>query len=224
MKPLPWSFTHWDEFNACPRLFAAKRVKKTVKEPPTEAIKHGIETHTAFELRMRDKKPLPTDMKDHEPFMETLEGLHGRGFTEYEACLNMSFQPCGFWDKDVWLRQKIDYKHLMPRMAYVCDYKTGNPSYPKPEQLMLNALHIFIEHPQVEAVKAEFYWTKTHQTGGTIMLLRSQKEELWGKFTPTLRQMREAYAEDIWQPRPNFRCYGFCPLTDCEYWKPKRNK
>ena len=61
-------------------------------------------------------------------------------------------------------------------------------------------------------------------TGGTMMLMRDQSKELWGKFTPTLRQMLEAYETDVWQPRQNFRCYGFCPLTDCEFWKPKRVK
>jgi hypothetical protein len=225
MKPRPWSFTHYDEFVACPRLFNAKRIAKTVVEPPSPQIAYGIMVHDAFEKRQTgNKQPLPKDLEDHEPFMQQLDDMHGQGFAEYPACLSIELKPCGFWDKNVWLRQKIDFKKLMPQMVYIVDYKTGNPNYPKPEQLQLNALQTFLAHPEVKAVRAEFYWTQTHTTSKPLMIMRDHQVDLWRKFMPAINQLREAYELDIWQPRQNFRCYGFCPLTDCEFWKPKRVK
>jgi len=225
MKPKPWSFTHWDEFVACPRLFHEKRIAKTISEPPSPQMAYGIRVHDAFEKRQKgNKEPLPIDLADHEPFMQQLDNLHGTGFAELEACMTISLKPCGFWDKDVWLRQKIDYLKLMPKMAYIVDYKTGNPNYPKFEQLQLNALQTFIAHPQVQAIKAEFYWTQTHETSKSLLIQRDEQGTLWHKFIPALNQMRAAYETETWQPRQNFRCNGFCPLTDCEFWKPKRVK
>lgn len=224
MKPLPWSFTHYEEFDGCPKLFHAKRVAKTVKEPPSPQQAYGIRVHDSFEKRQKHGAKLPPDLEEHEPFMQQLEDMHGAGHAELEACLSLDMKPCGFFDKNVWYRAKIDYIKIMPKMAYVCDYKTGNPQYPKPEQLELNALQTFIANPTVQAVRGEFYWTKTKSTGKTYMIMRDDQPRLWAKFMPTLKQMREAYETETFPPRQNFRCYGFCPLTDCEYWKPKRQR
>jgi hypothetical protein len=222
-KALPWSFTHWEEFTACPRLFHAKRVAKTVVEPMGAAAAYGVELHSHFEKRQKNGCPLPADIIDqHEPFMTVLEGMAGEAQCEYEACLSYKMEPCKFFSKDVWYRAKVDYMKVLDRMAYVCDYKTGNPNYPKPEQLEQNALALFIHYPKVEVVKAEFYWTKLRETKHTLMIFRDKAGELWNKFLPSLGQLREAYETDVWQPRQNFRCNGFCPLTDCEFWKEKR--
>lgn len=216
MKPLPFSWSHFDEFTTCPRQFYGKRVLKKFTEPPSEHQKWGIFVHEAFEKRQSgNKAPLPEELKDHEPFMQTLDDLHGVGYPEQKIGISKKLQPCGFFDKDVWYRGAIDYKKVMPRMAYICDYKTGKVK-PKWGQLKLNALHTFMAHPEVEAVKAEFYWTQTKEVSSQLFL-RANIPVFWSEFTPALKQMLEAYHTDTWPAKQNGLCRQWCPDTECPF-------
>jgi hypothetical protein len=53
---------------------------------------------------------------------------------------------------------------------------------------------------------------------------RDQIGAVWGEFLPNLKQYAQAFKEDIWQPRQSGLCGGYCPVTDCEFWRPKRRK
>jgi hypothetical protein len=39
---------------------------------------------------------------------------------------------------------------------------------------------------------------------------------------PDLKQYATAFKTDVWQPRQSGLCNGWCPVTECEFWKPKR--
>jgi hypothetical protein len=47
-------------------------------------------------------------------------------------------------------------------------------------------------------------------------------DALWSKFVPDLRQYMEAFKTETWQARPSGLCNGWCPVTECEHWKPKK--
>ena len=64
--PNAWTFSGLEKFETCPRQFYHTRVKRDIKEPPTEAIKWGEAVHTAMEERVRDGKELPTGMEQWE--------------------------------------------------------------------------------------------------------------------------------------------------------------
>ena len=44
-----------------------------------------------------------------------------------------------------------------------------------------------------------------------------QQTEAWGKWIPETNQLESAMITDVWNPRPNFTCRGWCPVTDCEH-------
>lgn len=221
-KPLPWSHTALDDFVNCPRAYHAKRVAKTVKEEPSEAMLWGNEVHKHFEDRQQYGKPLPDELAIHEGYMSKLEQLPGEGFTERKIAMNRKGQPCGFFDKDVWFRGVIDYTKVKTDAALVVDYKTGK-QHSKFGQLKLFALHTFAEYPSIVRVEVKFYWTQTQATTGEVYT-RDMIPQLWSEFTPNLRQYAQAFKEDVWQPRQSGLCNGWCPVTDCEFWKPKRKR
>lgn len=222
MKPMAWSYSSLDDFKNCPRAFHAKRVAKTVQEQPSDAMIWGNKVHKCFELRLKDNEPLPEYLEEHEPFMRELEELEGEKHTERRIALNTSRKPCGFFDKAVWMRGIIDLSVIHNDGALLVDYKTGKP-HSKFEQLQLFALHTFIEFPQVNYVTAQFYWTKTKNTTEQTYS-REQATAMWNKFAPDLKQYVQAFKDDVWQPRPSGLCNGWCPVTTCEFWKPKRSK
>ena len=193
MKPKPWSHTALDTFKTCPRQYHAKYVTKSVQEEKTDAMIWGERVHKAFELRQTDGTPLPAGLEQHEPYMQKLEALPGIHMVEQKA-------P----DEPIVL----------------VDYKTGKP-HQKFEQLSLFALHTFAMYPKHELIYVRYYWTKTGEES-RWSYRRDDIAAMWGKFVPDLRQFAEAFKTDTWQPRQSGLCNGWCPVKDCEFWKPKR--
>lgn len=223
MKPLAWSYTSLEDFVNCPRAFYEKRVAKSVKDDPDQThLIWGNRVHKEFELYVGDGTPLSPELETHQAFLDSLRDREGEVLVERKIALSKQGKPCGFFDKDVWMRGVIDYSNIDGATAEIVDYKTGKP-HTKFKQLKIFALHIMTEYPDVQAVRVRFYWTKTQTcTGDTYT--RRMMSDLWGSFIPDLFQYKEAFASDVWQPRQSGLCNGWCPVTDCDFWKPKRNK
>jgi len=221
-NPLPWSHSALEDFVNCPKAYSEKRVFKTVKEAQSEQMAYGNYVHKAFEDRIKSGKDLPDDLASHEGFMKSLHSTQGELFAERKVALDKQGKPCSFFDKNVWFRCVVDYTAIKTTSALVVDYKTGK-KHSKFNQLKLCALWIFAEEPEVDKVVTKYYWTKTKDTTGATYT-RDQIPELWKAFLPDLRQYVEAFKTDTWQPRPSGLCYGWCPVTDCGHWKPKKVK
>lgn len=222
MKPLPWSHSALDDFRNCPRAYHEKRVLKSVTQEQTPEMIWGERVHKAFELRQLGDASLPPELEEHEPFMKQLEALPGLYFAcEQKIAFDTKCQPVNWQSRDIWCRGIIDHQKVcsVQRYAHLTDYKTGKP-HDKFEQLALFALHTFAMHP-VDKVKVQFYWTKTLTTTHKIWT-REEIPALWAKFIPHLRQYVEAFKTDTWQPRPSGLCHGWCPITSCEHWRPKK--
>lgn len=224
MKPLPWSFSSLDDFKNCPRAYHAKRVIKTVQEEKSEAMIWGERVHKHFEDRQAVGTPLPPELAEHEPYMQRLQDKPGEAFTELKIGFNKRAQPCEFFDADVWWRGVIDYLKVDREAgwAFIVDYKTGKP-HQKFDQLQLFALHTVAVYPEVTTLYLQFYWTKTTDVS-RMAYTREEVQKLWAKFIPDLKQYAEAFKTDTWQPRQSGLCHGWCPVTDCEFWKPRRSK
>lgn len=221
MTPFPWSFTSYEDFVNCPRAFHAKRVVKTVKQDETEAMIWGKWVHKQFENRqVEGGGSLDLQLAEHEPLMDELAAQPGAHYTEQRYALNRQLAPCEFFSKDVWHRGIIDWHAVAYQSARVMDYKTGKP-HTKFKQLMLDALWIFAEYPDVIEVSVAFYWTKTCALAPQIYR-RAEIPTLWDQFVPDLKQYAEAFETDTWQPRPSGLC-GWCPVTTCEHWRRRRS-
>jgi len=222
VKPIPWSYTGLDRFVTCPRQFEAMNVLKTVKDVKGEQQLWGEYVHKKFEERQRDGWELPPELAEHEPYMHKLACLPGRHFTEQKVALSRNLTPCGFFDDNVWNRGVLDFVAIERHVAIIVDYKTGKVK-PNLKQLALFALFIFHTYPQVTACYTRYYWTQTKQETEEEFL-RGRIPEIWQKFLPDLKQYAEAFKLNIWQPRQSGLCHGWCPVTECEFWKPKRSK
>ena len=222
MTPLPWSHTALSDFENCPRAYHEKRVVKSVKEERTEAIVWGELVHKAFEDRLKLGTPLPAHLQEHEDYLVSLQRLPGAGSTEQQIALSKTLRPCGFHADDVWFRGIIDYQKIAATSANLRDYKTGKP-HSKFAQLKLFALYTFAQYPLVEQVEVKYYWTQTQSESGETYT-RDEIPRLWGEFLPALKQYAQAFKTNTWQPRSSGLCNGWCPVTYCEFWRPKRRK
>ena len=222
VKPLPWSHSGLEDFKNCPKAFHEKRVTKVVTDVKGEEQLWGINVHKSFEDRQATRTALPLDLAVHEKYMLKMEAWEGHFFTEQKIALDRKAQPCHYFAPDVWYRGVTDYLKLHEKLARLVDYKTGKKKE-KWEQLMMNAVHVFTAHPEVELVDARFYWT-VDQTESRKVWGRGDIPLLWGSVLADLKQYAEAFKSDVWQPRPSGLCNGYCLSTKCSFWKPKRPK
>lgn len=230
MKAKPWSFTGLEQADNCLRQFDEVRNKKRFpyEADSAEAI-WGRYVHKAFEDRMGLRTELPLDLAQHEPFMKRMEAWDGFFFTEQKVCLSKQLKPVSdYFSRDVWWRGVIDYTKVeyLAQRARIVDYKTGKRK-PKEGQLIQNALWTFAMYPDIEIVDTFFYWTQEsdiEKACDRFVYGRAQIPEMWNKFVPSLSKLFKAYETESWEPRQSGLCYGWCPVTDCEFWKPKKEK
>jgi hypothetical protein len=222
VKPLPWSHSRLEDFKNCPRAFAEKQVFKSVQEEKGEATIWGERVHKHFEDYLADGLVLPPELQQHSGFLDLLLGREGHLTVEERIALDMRGTPCEFFDDAVWFRGVVDVKIVNKNRAWITDHKTGK-QHTKFGQLKLFALHTFAAHPEVNQVQCEYYWTQTMSRTGE-MYFRDEIPQMWATFLPDLKQYAQAFKEETWQPRQSGLCNGWCPVADCEFWRPKRRK
>lgn len=223
MTPKPWSHSALEQFKNCPRQYHEVRIAKSVTETKGEATIWGEQVHKHFEDYLTDGVVLPPELSAHEPFLNRLLDLpHDHRFVEQRIALNRTATPCEFFGDDVWFRGVIDFGIVHGDFARIIDFKTGK-HHTKFGQLKLFALHTFAAYPEVQSVRCEYYWTQTLTLNGQTYI-REQIPSLWASFIPDLKQYAEAFRTDTWQPRPSGLCNGWCCVTDCEFWRPKRKR
>lgn len=220
MNPLPWSISTLDKFVTCPTQYAAIKVYRTVKEAEGAAAAWGNRVHDAAEANLRDNKPLDPELASYQPYLDEIKRLPGTLLVEQKLALNTQFKPVAFDAKDVWVRGKCDALTIDGALARALDHKTGKRKS-ESRQMVLMALLIFHHHPEVMEVRTAFFWLK-HAKRDTGVYRRADMPAMWNMFVTDLKQYRDAFATETWQPRQSGLCYGWCPVTTCEFWKPKK--
>jgi len=222
MKPKPWSISTLDNFANCPKQYHEIKVLKSVQEVEGDAAKWGNRVHDAAEANLRDGTPLDPELHHYVPYLESLKKLPGTPHVEKKLALTVSLQPCDFFSPHVWVRGKCDYLTIDGTLARGVDHKTGKRK-PRSRQMVLMALLIFHHYPEVQTVRTAFFWLKTGEKD-TGKYERADIPAMWNMFVVDLQQYKQAFATDTWQPRQSGLCYGWCPVTKCEFWKPKKVK
>lgn len=220
-KPLPWSHSALDTFENCPKQYHETKVLKRWPFETSQEMQWGRNVHKHFENRLLHNTPLPTDLVMHEDFLASFQQLPGEIAGEEKVALNVRLESCAYFgDPDIWYRGQVDARKRFDRTSYILDHKTGKVKNDY-DQLKLFAIHEFLTQPQIETVRAEYYWTQIKGTNGEVYQ-RAQLLDLIRHFVPKLNRFADAFITDTWIPKQSGLCRGWCPVTDCEYWAPKR--
>lgn len=236
MKPLAWSHSALSDFINCPRAYFHKRVAKDVEDPPNDAGLAGDFVHKAFEAYLRDGTPLPSEYPEdirewptgikppsaYADYLDALKGSSGEMHVECKYAINEKMEPCDFFAEDVWCRGILDVLHIDGDRARILDHKTGKRKQDT-RQLKLNSLLLFIHHPEVNTIKTGYAWLKDNAID-VETYTREEEATLWQEFAPDLVRYRTAYRQEMFVPKTSGLCNGWCPVTKCEFWKPKRSR
>jgi hypothetical protein len=219
-----WSYSSIKTFEQCPKKYYHLKVVKDVKDDPGEAADYGTAVHLAAEEFIRDGKPIPEKFAYIRPIVERLAALSGEKHAELKLGVRKSndgYEPCGFFDKNVWWRGIADLLVIDGKRAWCVDYKTGkNARYADTKQLDLLAGAVFTHFPQVEKIKSSLIYV----VSGDLIPTKHHvmhRDQYLSVFDTQLDQLEAAMDNGIWNAKTSGLC-SYCPVVDCEHWKPRR--
>ena len=219
-----WSYSSIKTFEQCPKKYFHLKIAKDVKDEPGEAAEYGTAVHLAAEEYIRDGKPIPEKFSFMRPILEPLAAKKGKKHCEMRlgvAKTDAGFAPTSFFGKGVWYRGIVDLLILDGNKGWMVDYKTGkNAKYADMKQLDLMAGALFIKFPELETIKSALAYVvskefpkKTHT--------RDKLDEYMSVFDDQLYLLDAAMENGVFNAKSGPLC-GWCPVTSCEHWKPRR--
>lgn len=216
---LAHSFTSLKAFDNCPKWYYHERITKEVKQEPGTATVYGERVHKQLEDHFNKGTPLPEETAKLQPICDVLKaGAAGGGMliAEQEYTLTRDLKPCGWFDKDAWLRSKLDVLVIKnDGSAVVVDWKTGKRK-PDFDQLELFALQVMSRWPSTDKVKSMFVWTQDMKTDHQTYR-REHMDGMWASLFARTNRIERAVAENNWPAKPSGLC-RYCPCrTFCEF-------
>ena len=219
-----WSYSSIKTFEQCPKKYYHLRVAKDVKDEGGPAADYGTAVHQSAEDFIKDGKPIPPEHQFMEPVLDVLSKMPGLKFTELRLGVRLGedgYEPCGFFDKDVWWRGVADFVALDGHRAKSIDYKTGKSSrYADLRQMDLVAGALFVHFPDLLVIDSGLAFVAT----GDLIKKRhtaDKKETYLRTFDPLLDQLAAAEEHGVWNAKSSALC-GWCPVTSCPHHQPRR--
>ena len=221
-----WSYSSIKTFDQCPKKYFHLKIVKDVKDIPGEAADYGTAVHEAAELFVKDGTPIPEKFAYMRPIVEPLAAKQGVKHTELKLGVRKTdtgYEPCGFFDKDVWWRGIVDLLIVNGKTAYMIDYKTGKSAkYADMKQLDLMAGAIFVHFPEVQKIKSALAFVVSNEFPKKEHV-REKLDKYFTVFNDQLDQLEAAIDNGIWNAKTSPLC-GWCPVKQCEHYKPPRRR
>jgi len=224
MRPKAWSFSALNQFNTCARQYFEMSVAKNYPYVQGPEAKWGdrvhklIEDHVGNKIDLAKSDALTKVMTDR--VLGILDELTDQGcdlVAEGKSSLNRKLKPCGYFDKDTWLRGILDLLAFHPdgTTATIIDWKSGKVK-PDVKQLQLFAILVFYHYPAIQTVHTRFEWL-AYNDSTSKTYHRKDLAKLWEAFTPDLKRLREAFLTDSWPEKKSGLCQKYCDVTACEH-------
>lgn len=218
-KAFSWSYSKLKNFETCQLKHQQVDLLKAFPDT-SEQLDWGNDVHKKLADACSGKAPLPITMKEYQHWVDEVRGGQGEILVEQKYALNRQLEPVEFFSPNAWFRCIGDLVKVVPPVALAWDWKTGKPIMDS-VQLILGAACIFAHHPDVKRIKTEFIWLKEDTRSGDVYTPRDVAR-MWEAVLPRVERMQHAYTTSIYTTTPSGLCRGYCPVTTCQHWKPKK--
>lgn len=221
-KPFVHSYSAGKQYEQCPQRFYQDRVLRKFPFVQSPEAAEGDRVHAALERAVRDNAPLPAEYRSLKSIVAAVRGRPGKHLVEQKWALRRDFEPTGYFAGDAYYRYRNDFASVDGDKAVCLDYKTGSDKYPDTEQLLEGAVVLMQHFPEVNTVSCGLVFTKT----GKLVPETFDRQTL----PRLLDKMAEKYAtidaaiDRHDYPRKSGPLCPWCPVTDCEFWRPKPEK
>jgi RecB family exonuclease len=215
----PWSYSSLEKFENCPKQWYHKYILKE-KEPDTVHTRYGTLVHTGLENRMRDKTPLPNELRRYETMASSIEksaeAENAELFVELEMAVDKEFKPVGFWDEAVWGRGKLDIGVKNGPKMWIGDWKTGKVRE-KAFQVSVFAAFLFKLFLDLEEIHANNIWLQSGRIGESYRFTRQSSEApVWQEIMRKIGRIELAAERGRFDPKQSGLC-AYCPVKSCAY-------
>ncbi len=210
MSQLAHSHSSLELFNQCPKQYHARYIEKSIKSEDTEASLAGTRDHKSLEDRLKDGTPLPPHLKKHDSKCQMLLDSGLVVEAEQELAFNKELEPCQWWDKDVFVRAKVDVALYAESHASLLDWKTGRRN-PKMSQLEIGTLAQWIHYPTIKQTTAAFLWLRDDTSDKETYVREDDYEPMLNRLMGKIERVEEAVEEGVWQAKPGRHC-NWCPM------------
>lgn len=226
MKPKAWSHSALDAFENCPKQYHETKVLNRWPFQETQEMIWGRKVHKDFENFLLHGTALPADLQMHLDFLQRFKDQPGELAGEERIALDTQMRKCDYFDKrvEVWYRGQVDARKRdrQAGVSHILDHKTGKVKNDF-TQLKGFAMHEFLTQPDIHTCKVEFYWTQIRGANGETYH-REQLPEIISFFAAKLHRYADAFLTNTFPPKQSGLCNGWCPVTNCEFWQPKRKR
>ena len=216
---ITWSYSSIKTFDQCPKKYYHLRIAKDVKDSGSEATMYGQELHKAAEDYIKADTPIPPKFKFVTPVVDSVKNIPGDKHCELKLGVKKTptgYEPCGFYDKDVWWRGISDVVVMQGDMAYSLDYKTSkNAKYADTKQLDLLAGAVFTHYPKIMEIKSALLFVVSNEMVKKKHEFMMQMSYL-NSMEPELTRLEAAIKTNVWNPNSGPLC-KFCPVTSCAH-------
>jgi hypothetical protein len=217
-----WSYSSISLFEQCPKKYFHLRVEKDIKEPTSEQMNYGLEVHKAAEDYISKNTPIPPQFSYMQEMLDKLKNVKGEKLCEHKMGIKFKdgrYIACDFFDKDVYWRGIADLIIIDKdtQEARVVDYKTGKSAkYADTKQLKLLAGAVFTHFPDIRVIKAGLLFVVSKE------FIREEYNYLhrtayFTQFRPLVEQLEACHTNKVWNPKRNFSCKAWCPVTSCSH-------
>jgi len=218
-KEWSWSYSKLKNFDVCPKRMYEIDLCGNFKEDmaPGGPLAQGNAVHAALAKRLKDKTPLPDEMKKYEYWIDRVERGAGKLLVEQKYAITRDFRPTSYFAGDVWYRGIGDVVRVDGYVALVLDWKTGKVLEDS-VQLMLMAQCIFSHFPEVTHVRSSFVWLK-EECETPELLTRKEVADQWISLLPRVMAMEAAAKTLTYPPKPSGICMTYCRVASCPFYK-----
>lgn len=208
-KPVTaWSYSRLNTYEQCPFKFKLT-VVLGIKEPGSAAMDRGTEIHKAGEMFLKDiSQDVPDSFKLLSDELIAIKALGAK--SELEITYTNQWLPTGWFDKNAWVRIKLDalLYDADTKTVRIIDFKTGKNRGGYEDQLELYAIAGLLMFPEAEIISAELWFV---DSGEIIATSHGDYKQamLPGLKTKWENRVLPMFEDTIWPARPNNFC-GFC--------------
>ena len=214
-----WSYSSLKTFEQCPKKYYHLRVVKDVKDEGSEATQYGQELHKAAEDYLKDNTPIPPKFAYIQQVVDAIKEIPGEKHCELKLGVKQTdtgYEPCGFFDKDVWWRGIGDVVVVQDDVAFSLDYKTSkNAKYADMKQLDILAAALFTHFPQIKKVKSALAFVVSNEFIHKEHFA-DMRDSYFATFEPELDRLAAAEESGVWNTNTGPLC-KFCPVHHCEH-------
>jgi hypothetical protein len=214
-----WSYSSLKTFEQCPKKYYHLKVVKDVKDEGSEATIYGQDLHKAAEDYIKSDTPIPPKFAYVQDTVDAIKNIEGEKHCELKLGIKVTddgYEPCDFFDKDVWWRGIGDVIIVNGETAYSIDYKTSkNAKYADLKQLDILAAALFVHFPQVKKIKSALAFVVSNEFVHKEHFAE-MRESYFALFNPELDRLASAQETGVWNTNTGPLC-RFCPVVSCEH-------